>query len=340
MNRRLFLMSVTGAAGCSPRRAHRLNVFNWSQYVAPETIPDFEREFDVRVRYVTYESAEEMLAKVSAGNSGFDVVFPSNSYIEPLRDSGLLAPLRHERLSNLTNLESRFQSPPWDPGLRWCVPYMHGTNGIVYDSAVQPPPNGWADFWTDRFERRVTMLDDPSEVIGACLIRLGCPLNSTDPGELSRARSAAISAKRLLRAYINAEVKDQLVAGDILMAQLWATAAQFAIDARPALRFVHPAEGFAVYADNATILRESGRVELAHEFTNYLLRPRVAARIASTTRTATANAAALQYLPEAMRQNGTLYPPEHVLARGQWFTALPPAAQRYRDRIWTEIKSA
>lgn len=340
MNRRLFLMSIAGAAGCSPRWERRLNVYNWGQYVAPETIPDFEREFGVHVRYVTYESVEEMLAKVAAGSSGFDVVFPTNNYVAPMRDAGLLAPLRHAWLPNLHHLEARFQSPPWDRDLGWTVPYMHSTTGIVCDAAVDPQPLGWSDFWEDRFHKRITMLDDPNEVIGACLKKLGYPLNSVDAAHLRHAREAAIGMKPLLRAFINGEVRDQLVAGDVVMAQMWATSSQLAIDARSTLRFVHPAEGFAVYADKAAILAESARVELAHKFIDYLLRPQVSARVALTMRTPTANASARAFLPEEMRNNRTLYPPAEILARGEWFEALPPAGQRLRDRIWTEIKSA
>lgn len=341
MRRRTFLLAVPGAAaGCFSGNRARLNVYNWSSYVAPETIPDFEREFNARVRYVTFESVEEMLAKVATGNSGFDVVFPTNNYIAPLIDGRLLAPLNHQKLTNLDQLESRFQAPPWDKDLRWCVPFMYSTTGIVHHSSLEPAPTSWSDFWEPRFHRRSTMLDDPNEVIGVCLKKLGLPLNSVDAEHLRRAREAAIKVKRMLRAFINSEVKDQLVAGDVVAAQLWATMAQQAIDAQPALRFVHPSEGFALYADNSAILAESPRQELAHAFVNYLLRPQVSARIALTMRTPTANAGALRYLPREVRENPTLYPPVSALARGEWFEALPPDGQRLRDRIWTEIKAA
>lgn len=340
MNRRLFLMSVAGAAGCTPRGERRLNVFNWTYYVAPETIPDFEREYRARVRYVTFESVEEMLAKVATGNSGFDVVFPTNNYIAPMSEGGLLAPLEHGRLKNLDQLEPRFQAPPWDRDLRWSAAYMQGTTGIVYNKSVEPAPAGWGDFRGDRFRGRATMLDDPNEVIGACLKMLRYSLNSAEPGELKQAKEAAIETKRWLRAYVNAEVKDQLVAGDVAAAQLWATVAQLAMDGNPALRFVHPAEGFAVYADSAAILRESRRRELAHEFVDYLLRPEVSARVALTMRTSTANRGALRHLPAETRENPALYPGADILARGEWFEALTPAGQRLRDRIWTEIKAA
>jgi spermidine/putrescine transport system substrate-binding protein len=340
MNRRIFLMSVAGAAGCTPTRTRRLNVYNWSVYIAPDTIPKFEREFNATVRYLTFESAEEMLAKVAAGNSGWDVVFPSNSFIPPMRDEGLLEPLDHSRLPNLANLDPWFQNPPWDPGLRVSIPYMRGSTGIIYNKSVQPAPAGWADFWQDRFSRRVTMMDESAEVLGACLKKIGDPLNTVDPRQLGAAKREAIAAKPLLRAYISAEVRDQVVAGDVLMAQMWAQMARLACNERADLGYVHPAEGFALYADNVVILRESRRVELAHDFLNYLLRSDVSAAIAEAVTTATPNARARRLLPAAIREDPILYPAPDILTRGEWFEAMPAAGQRLRDRIWTEIKSA
>ena len=340
MNRRVFLMSVAGAGACS-RAAPRLNVYNWSDYVAPSTIPDFERESGVRVRYGTYESDQEMMAKVMSGNSGWDIVFPSADFVPPMRALGLLQPLRHAWLPNLNSLDPVFQRPPWDPRIEWSVPYMHGTTGIAYRKNLAPEPASWASLWDERLRGKITMLDDPPEVFGACLKKLGYSLNSADPGQLRSAQKEAIAQKRLLRAYLNAEVRDQLVAGDVAAAQAWAVTAGQAIAAAPdKLAYAFPSEGFARYADTMAILRESRRTELAHRFINYLLEPDVAAAIVRATQTATANAAARKLLPVELRENPVLYPSAEVLARGEWFEPIPSAAQRLRDRLWTEIKSA
>lgn len=334
-------MGMAGATlGCTPGGDRRLNVYNWENYVAASTIPDFEREYRCRVRYATYGSAEEMLAKVMSGNSGWDVVFPSNSFVGPMRELELLLPLDHSRLSNLDNLGARFTSPEWDPKLGWCVPYMHSATGIVYHKSVRKPPLAWADLWTNSYERRLTMMDDPAEVFGACLKYLGCSLNSENPEQLKRARDLGIQQKPLLRAYLNEEVRDQVVAGDVLVAQMWAQVAQVAMDNSTNLAFAFPAEGFALYADNLCILRESKHPDLAYEFANYILRPKVALAICNEMRTATANAAARALLPDAQRHNEILYPRPDVLERGEWFRALSSQAQRLRDRYWTEIKSS
>jgi spermidine/putrescine transport system substrate-binding protein len=336
MKRRTFFLGLTGLAGCAPRR-RRLNVFNWSNYIAPDTLPRFQAETGIEVRYAIYESNEEMLARVMSGNSGWDVVFPSHYFLTPMREMGLLAPLDHARLPHLSNLAAMFQKPAWDPGLRWAVPYMWGSSGILYNTRLAAAPQRYADLWDPRWHGRLTMLDDPAEVLGACLLKLHLPLNATAEAPLRRAQAEALKLKPLLRAFLNAEARDQMVSGDLLACQTWATTAQQAIDAAPHLRYVYPEEGFALYTDCAAILRESARYSDAHRFIDCLLRPEMAAGIARATRTATANGAARALLPSAL---DTLYPPQETLARGQWFATMPAAAQRLRDRIWTEIKSS
>jgi len=340
MRRRTFLLGIPGLAGCTRDTRPRLNVYNWSAYVAPETIPGFEAEYGVRVRYATYESNEEMLAKVLTGNSGWDVVFPTHSRLRPMHEYGLLAPLHHEWLPNLGNLDARFRAAAWDPELALGVPYMWNGTGIAYNRKIQPEPSRWADLWSNRFQGRLTMLDDPEDMLGACLKKLGHSFSATDPGELRAAEREAVAQKPLLRAYLNAEVRDQLVSGDVLAAQLWSTTAGQAIDAAPNLAFAYPAEGFPLYCDCAVILRESRRARPAHQFLDYLLRPGVSAQIVQATKTATANGAALDLLPEQVRTNPVLYPPAAIFERGEWPHALPPATQKLRDRIWAEIKSA
>ena len=292
------------------------------------------------MRYGVYGSAEEMLAKVMSGNSGWDVVFPSNSFVGPMRELGLLARLDHRRLPNLRYLDLEFQMPEWDPRLEWCVPYMHSATGILYSKRVSTPPLCWADLWKNSYGRRVTMLDDPAEVFAACLKRLGDSVNTGDERQLKAARDLAIQQKPLLRAYLNEEVRDPVVAGDVLAAQMWAQVAQVAMDNSSSLAFAFPQEGFPLYADNVCVLRESKHRELAYQWVNYLLEPQVAAHIAAEITAATANAAARKLLPARLQNNPVLYLDMETRRRGEWFRALSPAAQRLRDRYWTEIKSA
>ncbi len=235
------------------------------------------------------------------------------------------------------NLRSaRFQQPNWDPRLRWAVPYMWTATGVAYNAAQTARPRGWDSpgWWSPALRGRLTMLDDPEDVIGACLQKLGFPFGSIDERQLQSARAAAVAQKKLLRAYLNAEVRDQLVSGDVLAAQIWSTTAAQAIEGNPNLGFIYPEEGYPLYCDCVAILRESSRYSLAHDFLEFLLHPDVAAANARVAEAATPNGAA------QVTRNPVLYPPDEIYRRGVWPTALPSAAQRYRDRLWTEIKSA
>lgn len=336
MNRRAFLLTAAASTACARDPRPRLNVYNWSTYIDPAMLARFERERGVRLRYGTYESNEEMLAKVMTGNSGWDIVFPTHSRLAPMARNGLIASLDHKRLPSLKNLDARFQQPQWDADLRWGVPFMWNATGIAYNKAQTPEPHGWEGLWNPALRGRLTMLDDPEDTIGACLQKLGYPFGSIDGSQLQAAKAQAIAQKKLLRAYLNAEVRDQLVSGDVLAAQIWSTTARQAIRGNTGLNFVYPEEGYPLYCDCVVILRESKRTELAHEFLEFLLRPDVAASNARVADTATANGAAQAMLPP----DPVLYPPDEIYRRGVWPTALPSAAQRYRDRLWTEIKSA
>ena len=185
------------------------------------------------------------------------------------------------------------------------------------------------------------MLDDPPEVLGACLKMLGYSLNSSDPAELKKAQAEAIAQKRLVRAYLNAEVRDQLVAGDVAAAQAWAVTAAQAIQAAPGKARVRVSVGGlrAIRGHDGDSAGEPPQ-EAAHRFLNYLLRPAVAAQIVMAVQTATANGAAHALLPPELRDNPVLYPPAATLARGEWFEPQSAASQRLRDRLWTEIKKA
>lgn len=338
MNRRVFLMAAGAAAACARDARSRLNVYNWSSYIDPKMISQFEQERGARVHYGTYESNEEMLAKVAYGNSGWDVVFPTHSRLAPMSGHGLLKRLDHRMLQGLDNLDAGFRSPSWDPELRWAVPYMWNATGIAFNQAAGVVPAGWDGLWNPALSGRITMLDDAEDVLGACLLKLGLPFDSAEPAHLEAARTEAMRQKRLLRAYVNAEVRDQLAAGDVLAAQLWSTTAAQAIHSEPPgrkLAFVYPRDGFPLYCDCAAIVAQGSRVTLAHDFLSFLLRPDVAAANARAADSATTNARARLRLPP----DDVLYPGRETLRRGLWPLALSSAQLRQRDRIWNQIKA-
>ncbi len=333
MTRRQALAVAAGLAGCRRRRAGgEINIYSWSDYIASDTVAGFERETGVRVNYETFESTEEMFAKILAGGARWDVVFPNSTYVGPMARRGLLETLDQSRLPGLGNLEARFQDPPWDRGNRHSVPYLWGVSGFVYNRRQIGTKAAWSDLWDPGLQRKVTMLDDPSEVLGVCLKKLGYGLNSVDPRELEAARGEAMRQKPLLRAYINAEVKPQLIAGEVWAAQLWSGDAWQAIAENPDLQYCYPIEGLAAFSDVMVILKASRNREAAYRWVDYLLRPQVAASIVRETLFSTPNEKAAALLEPRLRET-----PE--MAKAEWFAEIPAEGQELRDRIWTEIKA-
>jgi spermidine/putrescine-binding protein len=326
--------SADGSGAADPDAIEdRLAIYNWSDYVAEDTISAFEEEYGVEVTYDTYESNEEMLSKLQAGAAGYDVVFPTGYIIEAMVASDLLAPIRRDLLTNWGNLSPIFLDPPFDPGNAHSVPYLWGLTGIAWRTdRLDAAPDTWATFHDAHWDGKMTLLDDSRDVIAAFLKLNGFSLNSTAPDELAVAKRDAIEAGRHIRAYVSAPVKGQLISGDVWIAQLWDGDTRQAAAEDPAIAFALPHEGSAIYADAMAIPRSAPHKRTAHAFLDYMLRPDVAAAISDATGYGTANAAANPREPKP-------YPSTMELARLEFARDLGDGTRLW-DRIWTEIKSA
>lgn len=322
------------AGGLGPLEKE-LHIYNWSDYIGDDTVANFEREFGVRVTYDTYESLEEMVARLQAGATGYDVIVPTGYVMPVLTGAGLIAPLDQRYLTNQGNLSPIFRNLPTDPGNVYTVPWLWGTSGIAYRADKVPQPiESWSVFFDRRLAGKMTMMDDSREVIGAMLRYRDHSLNSTDPSELAQARTDAIAAKPQLKAYISAPVKGQLVSGDVWVAQLWSGDTAQAHAEQPALRYVIPREGCTIFSDTMCLLKSAPNPRAAHEWMNYILRPEVGAAIARATGFGSPNAAAVRLL-----ENPVPYPTEQELRRLEFPLDLGPDTAAW-DRIWTEIKAA
>ncbi|TFH66198.1 MAG: spermidine/putrescine ABC transporter substrate-binding protein [Gemmatimonadales bacterium] len=310
-----------------------LTIYNWSDYVGTTTVSDFEEEFGVRVIYDTYESNEDLLAKLQAGARGYDLICPTGYAVDVLRAFDLLAPIDHRALPNWGNLSPEFLGRSFDPQNRYTVPWLWGLTGIAYRSdLVTSPPDSWGVFLDEAYRGKMTQPDDMRDVIGCWLKYRGHSGNSRDPGELALAKADAIRAKENLKSFVSAPVKDQLIAGDVWIAQLWNGDTSQAHEEEPRVSFSIPREGSMMYLDSMAIPRSARHPRAAHAFLNFMLRPQVAAAISDRTGYGSPNAAAapfqrrVAFVPTA--EEFDRLEDQQDLAEG---TAL-------WDRIWTEIK--
>lgn len=331
------------AAPTEPQLAAELHVFNWAEYIDPEVYADFEAEYGVRVVEDTFASNEDLLAKLQAGATGYDVIVPSDYMVEIMVELDMLAPLDHGNIPNRSNLYPRFQDPPYDPGNMYCIPYQWGTTGIGYNSdEFDEAPDSWSYLFDPdlaaQFAGQMSMLNDPRESIGAALKYLGYSMNSTDPDQLEEAKQLLLQQKEWVSTYDSEQYEDLLMTEDTIIAHGWSGDFFMAAEEDERIWYVIPREGAVVWADNLCIPKTSANQYTAEVFIDYLLRPEVAAKISNFTWYASPVEAAEEFIDAEILEEPAIYPPPETMAKLEWLEDVGEATTLY-ERIWTEVLS-
>jgi spermidine/putrescine transport system substrate-binding protein len=295
-------------------QSRELNVYNWDTYIGEDTLENFTDETGIAVRYDLYASNDELFAKLREGNPGYDVIFPSNDYVERMIAAEMLMPLDHGKIPNRSNVDPAFADPAFDPGRKHSMPYFWGTIGIGYRKSVADP-KAWADmFASDQYAGRMSLLND-SDVIEVALKYLGYSLNSGDPMEIDEAARVLIEAKPMIKAFAPDTGQDLLIAGEVDVCMEWNGDILQVMEEDDDLAYVVPEEGSILWEDDMCIPKGGPNPDNAHAFINYILTGEVHGAIAEYIRYPCPNAAALDYIPEADKNNPSLYPPREVLER-------------------------
>lgn len=321
-----------------------LNLYNWSEYIEPEVIAAFETETGIDVVEDFYASNEELLAKLQAGASGYDLIVPSDYMVGIMIDEGLLETLDKGQLSNLGNLDPIFTDPPYDPGLQHCVPYQWGTTGIGYNSDLfDDAPDSWAylfdpDLAAD-FGGQMTMLNDSREAFSAALKFLGYSVNTTDPAILEQARDLLIEQKQFVAAYDSEQYEDLMVADETVIAHGWSGDVFTAAVEDERIWYAIPQEGGVIWADNMCIPAEAPHKDAAYVFLDYILQPEVAAAITNYTWYGSPNAAAEEFIISDILEEPAIYPSADVLDRLEWIEDIGEATPLI-EQMWTEVKAS
>jgi spermidine/putrescine-binding protein len=327
----------TAKAG-SVRSPSTLHYFTWSDYDDRDLIARFERAEGVKVVVDTFSSNEELLAKLQSGAGGYDVVVPSDFMVSIMIRQNLLAELDLERIPNVQYLAERLQRLPFDPEHHYAIPYLWGTVGIGYDSAVVPsPPESWAVLWDPRYKGKISMLNDQREVFGAALRSMGQSINAKDPATIEQAKKKLIAQKPLVKTYNSENYNQLLASGEVILAHGWGGAVARAMVDRPSIQYVIPKEGGTIWADCLVVLRTSRNRDLAARFINYLMDREVAARTTNRILFASANREARALVRADVSGNPAVYPPDSAFDRLEWMTDVGEAIRLY-DRAWTELK--
>jgi spermidine/putrescine transport system substrate-binding protein len=330
-----------GASGA--QAAERLNLYNWTVYIDPAVIEDFQKETGIQVTLDNYGTNEEMLAKLQAGASGYDIVFPSVFMQDIMTRLGLLKSAELKTLKGYGNLDQSFFIAETDKNHDFCLPYNAGTTGLMYNKALtkdydvaswqivfDPPP---------ALRGKIAMLDDVRETIGAALVYNGFSFNSTDPKELAKARDTIAKAKPYWAAMLTDGIGDKVINGDFAVAHWWSGSAAQSVSTKPdAVAYAIPKEGANGFQEDMCLLSKAKNVGPARKFMEYMMRPEVAAKNTNWLFGRTPNKAAVPLVDVGLRGNPNLYPPADVAARLHLLQDLGEKTKLY-DAVWTKVKA-
>ena len=333
-----------------------LNVFNWSDYIDPQVIEDFQKETGIKVSYDVFDSNEVLETKLLTGNSGYDLVVPSAYFLERQIKAGVFGKLDKAKLQNLANLDPDIvqRAAGHDPGGQYGVVYMWGTTGIGYnaDKVKAIMPNAPVDSWNLVFDPAVvskfkgcgvSVLEDPTDMVATMLLYLGKDPNSESEADLKLAEERLLAIRPYIRLitssqYIEALANGEICiavgySGDVLQARDRAAEAGKAVD----IRFSIPKEGALMWFDTLAIPADAKHPGNAHLFIDYLLRPDVAARNSDFVNYANANAKATELVNEELRNDTSIYPSDETKARLQANLSKSADFTRLLNRTWTRF---
>ncbi len=250
---------------------NKLNLFIWSEYIDPQIVKDFEAQTRAKVTIDLYEDAESMLAKVQGGGDAlYDLVVPPDYMVSVMTHLNLLAPLRHEHIPNLTNLDEKFASPPFDPGNKYTAAYQWGTVGLFVRQGAGAIDESWsAIFDPAKQPGTFVLIDSVRDMFGAALKYKGCSLNSTDAKELLEARDLILAAKKRCASFEGSVAGENKVLGRLAAAAIiYSGEGARGMAEDKGTRYFIPREGSQIWLDNLAVLARAPHRVLAEKFIN------------------------------------------------------------------------
>jgi len=337
---------------CLAQAEGTLHLYNWNNYISAETASRFEAWCGCRLRQDYYSDNEEMLAKLEAGATGYDLLVPTGNAVQTLLRKNELRPLDGARLPHFANIDPAFANAWYDPGNRYSVPYATTVTLLGYNATrlaeLGLPTGTWALIFEPEYLKRlkgkVTVLNSQRELMAAALRYLGHAIGDTDPEHWKAARDLILRAKPYWAAFSNSTYIKDLAIGNIWVAHgyssdMFRARADAQAAGRPfAIGFAIPKEGAVLAVDNFVIHKAARRPDLAHRFIDFMLQGENAADVSNLIGAGNPNRAALPFIRPEAAGEPAIFPPPETLARLEMLRDLEPKQRRLMSRLWTEIK--
>lgn len=323
--------------------SEKLYIYTWAGYTDGDLLNRFAKETGIGAVADVFDSNEAMLARLQAGGGGgYSIIYPSEYMVQKMVEMDLLRELDFSRLVGMERLFTRFQNPEYDPGNQHSIPVSWGTTGLLYNAKkLERSPEDWSYLWENRQQlaRRMTLLNDIREVMGATLRMLGYSYNSTNPQELQEAYEKLMELKPSIASFTSDAWRSQILSGDLLLAMCYSADANEVMEETDDLQYVVPKSGSSLWMDTLAIPRTAPNVEGAYAWINFMLQPDVAAQICERLSFATPNKEAFNLLSPEVQNNQSLFPSETVLEVCEGLSPVGDFSQVY-DSFWTKLTSS
>jgi spermidine/putrescine transport system substrate-binding protein len=327
----------------APTDPKTLHIYSWANYIDAPLIQDFKDKTGITVTVDLYDSNETMLAKLqSGGGSAYSIIYPGDYMVSQMVELDLLTPLDRSRLPGMDNLRKQWQDPAYDRGCKHCVPHNSGTTGLIYNPAkVEVDLKGWADLWenVDSLTRKITLVNDIREVMGATLLALGYSVNSTNPAQIKAAYDQLTQFKPAIASFLTNGWENQLASGDVFVSMAYSQDAMLLITDQPNLDYIIPETGSTLWTDNLVIPKTAPNPDAAYEWLNFILQPEIFKGMTQRLNLSTVNQKALELLPANLKNDKRIFPEENVLAKCETLLSLPPETTALYDRYWTQLST-
>ena len=320
-------------------------VYNWGEYIDPDTIPMFEEETGIKVIYDEFETNEIMFPKIEAGASKYDVVCPSDYMIKKMIENDLLAEINYDNVPNAkANIGQQYwdMSKEFDTENKYSVPYCWGTVGILYNKTmVDGPVDSWSILWDEKYADNILMQDSVRDAFMVALKLNGYSMNSVNPEELNAAKESLIAQKPLVQAYVIDQVRDKMIGNEAAIGVIYSGEAIFTQRENPDLEYVIPKEGTNVWIDSWVITKNAPNKENAEKFIDFMCRPDIALKNFEYITYSTPNDAARELIEdEDIRNSKIAFPTLSDYSNLETFTYLGEDADALYNELWKEVKSS
>lgn len=318
-----------------------LKVYNTGEYIDMSVLDDFEKEFNCKVIYETFDSNETMYTKLMGGNQ-YDVIVPSEYMIERLMKEDLIQTIDWSKITNKDNLDTSIMNQAFDPNNEYWVPYFYGNVGIVYDTTVVDQADlqaGWEILRNEKYKGNIYMYDSERDSFMVALKALGYSMNSEDPQEIEAAYQWLVEQRsKVAPVYVDDAVIDNMISGEKALAVVYSGDAATVMNENEDLAYFMPEEGTNLWFDGFVITKDCKEVDLAHEFINFMIQDDISLRNALAVGYRTSNVAAAKEASESEFKGNSAYDIRQG-ENDEIFGYQPIEVKTLYEDYWTRVKS-